>query len=1474
MIFQTVSPRAPVKKYRSGRYENGRMEINMSILLQLGLGLLPLCFALVVIMIMRRCFTLKMILGSLFTITLSCLFIVSSFTPKAENAQKGDMSKDDMLYIAYALVETESWESANEIIDEYCSTFGYDSDCALLCARIAAVKGDGETAAAIYERLLENKDIANRDAIRQEYALAKAAYASKGRDTAMLDYIELVGRKPEDYGITDTGSATATNDEAVREMQEAAKKAVTEQRKKLEPDDPAIRDIPKYIADTDTVYDKFVQEGNVDVVMNPDELLTDDFTKPGQDVDEGADTDEDSETVNGPYITDPDGEDTSDSNYAPFIPGSSDNNDGQDKVTEDSRDEYHAGEEEELLPMSVYEYAKQLAQKILKLMEDNPSYRKLPALRRSLLKLYVLIRDYPAIAAFLDMDATAEELMVSAMLYINGYITQKDFEGYFCGNDKGDIEIVIKQLKSMPSAKNDPQVKKNIAALESSAGKDSLGMIESGLIFHLENTPGVDKSKIQLILSYIYFYRNNKDLADEHLSDAIDSSSESEDEKYSVPMMYIEGIINGSGDAEDIKHLQEYIDQAMNNSLPVKTDPEVFVSSDTKDGDDTDYTGDTDNKDDGFGGYFKDKVNAYSTAINIGIVDTEDFPDISARLQISSDYPEIPKDPMKYLEISDSRRNIGDFRIRKLEFKEANILLLCDNSGSMSGSYIEGLKKAVKDFIDESDSSENISVVSFDSGIINESGFVSDHSDLYGMVDAMYAGGGTNIYGSIMYCIEKFPKDSSANNIMIVMTDGDESSPGDEFINVQLKNAAAERGITIYTLGLNENVGAAYLAALATAGGGDFVYASNTSELEDLYARIHTQSKGQYVLEYTALDTISATDRELYITIKENNIKAMRTYSLDINGNVTETIAPQDRLEINQGSGVYGLDATILYRSGKNEKIDLHGEGFEKGSKITAELSGEFEYDLKTEYVDAETLSVTIPANAVVDVYDLRVTVDDVTTVLEDELYIVNGTKQELSFGKYTFSAYNIESTGYNTTRLSGLVDLCGWLRFNGDVIIEGDLGGSAITIRENDGAYILFDPDGAIGVAKTMARDGKPLSVSSLDGIVLYRHDENVDPDTYRVSSIGNTEISFLDTYSISDADVSIYPHKFLITDGNFLGELPFGDHIVGGSYSEELYTVNLDSAFTVTENGIFGRIEQNTSGYQRPVTFCTQKAQMKRTGYVWDSLDCTTEISFDTLMDIFGQNNISVTVGWKDGYFDSMKMKSNGDIVKKIDDIPVTISGFSGEINGLSGEKLRDSLEFEKCVIPLETKLTFAKFSEYFENGKEYFGDISLFKTDKFELCFSLGNGNFKGNTEMTFLEKTKLVNATVEIGKENNYTDAKLGLTENTSGDIRVELGATDVKYKNNDGIDIDVFGKSGKLELNKSFMGIRLKADGDIEVGRWFVDKEVTDSYETMIGVYRDRYGRTQFIIGAHSNIVGENDEFSAYACTSDLNMRGM
>ena len=629
---------------------------------------------------------------------------------------------------------------------------------------------------------------------------------------------------------------------------------------------------------------------------------------------------------------------------------------------------------------------------IKKAWEDVPSLRKNKHLRLSQLKGYILQQNYAAIAAMVDENSCSEELMIVTELFIGGKVDADDFSPEYINGTKEQRERVLEAckeaLKRSRETLNDEDYDAYQVIVQQLAARvqEPIGYnLQQQLVEQAETASPNLQSKNYMTLAKLEKNRGNDTQADAYISDALGSAGMSDDAEYREPMLNMLQIAQGTADSEEVKSVAEYAQQAMDNSLPLNVAPLV---SEEKSEELTDH--------------LEQSVNESVARLNIGKIDISKFPEVTARVQIQSTKWSTLTQLQENLIVYDCSNSITNFRLEKMPFNRSRIILLCDVSGSMSGSE-EDMKNAIITFAEGMGEGEEVCVIGFDSSIQFVHEFSSDPAVVAGYADSIYAGGGTALYRSLLECEQYLSTDNGVNNIIIAMTDGqDGSSVGEDTMRQELGQMVTNTGATVYTLGLG-GVDTDYLEMMAYYGNGSFLYADERDKLSAFYDFIHGQLRNQYLLTFTAQNE-TLNERKLELSIQEELCRGEKTYYLKEPegeggiGNVDE-----EYVATNVKRKVKGLSVRSLARSSKAQTVNLVGEGFQSGDKISVWLKGASTRDVQAKYVSDKIYEITIPENMAAGIYGLEVQVGGETFKMENELSIYESGKTEThNVGSYT----------------------------------------------------------------------------------------------------------------------------------------------------------------------------------------------------------------------------------------------------------------------------------------------------------------------------------------------------------------------------------------------------------------------------------------------------------------------------------------
>ncbi len=162
------------------------------------------------------------------------------------------------------------------------------------------------------------------------------------------------------------------------------------------------------------------------------------------------------------------------------------------------------------------------------------------------------------------------------------------------------------------------------------------------------------------------------------------------------------------------------------------------------------------------------------------------------------------------------------------------VVLLIDESGSMSSSDPSGIRKDVaKELVDKIGTSDKAAVVGFDSYVRVIADFTSDKDVLKSAIDSVYASGGTYMYDGIDTSLNLFGEKNGTTRYIVLLTDGDSMDYASGYATV-----AAEKGVSIYTVGLGSYVNEMELQGIADATGGKYYFAETPEDLVGVYEEI------------------------------------------------------------------------------------------------------------------------------------------------------------------------------------------------------------------------------------------------------------------------------------------------------------------------------------------------------------------------------------------------------------------------------------------------------------------------------------------------------------------------------------------------------------------------------------------------------------------------------------------------------------
>lgn len=1088
---------------------------------------------------------------------------------------------------------------------------------------------------------------------------------------------------------------------------------------------------------------------------------------------------------------------------------------------------------------------------------DSPEFLALDCVKKARIKAYVLAGDYDAITESLDEASSYHELMIAAEMYMGGMVKKSDFaEAYLSVADR-DADMIRDQMGKIYDRVFDDLskverkgLKTRIAAVSAQLGDPVLVTIKERLSVLAGEKAGTDRTKVCLQLAKIENYFGNQTAVDSYLREAIYSSQDCEDDSYASAMAKIIRVVSNDedGDLENIKNVSDYVQTVLDHSLTVDVE-EILSPRQTLSGRAGGLVEVADTKADAdFARTAVDFVSRAMSAITIGRIDIGNFPSIVSRVQISSDHLNGEREIRKGLKVYDCGVEIADFTLKKIDHSGSNIILACDVSGSMQGS-IRDLRDAVVTFINDKNEDEKLSIVTFSSGITGTAAFGSSDESLTAFAESMRAGGGTDIFSTVMNCLGSFPSDKDANNVLIVMTDGQDGNRQNvQTIREEIGSLALEKGVTVYTVGLSADVDTAYLNYIADSGNGEFVYVSDSASLTAFYDMLHQQVSNQYELAYDALDTMTLSGRTLEVALPSEQTRDVKRYSTG------EEKEGGSGLGVTQNLSVAGMSPRYLYKGLQDVEVKLKGTGFQKDDAIAVKLNGNIDYTLKAEFVDSETYKLTIPASAAVGTYHVEVVIGQKKKIFQNGFsIIVQGNEKKTQFGPYVFTSAEKIQNGDGSYTLRGAVTLGGWLHFKGDVSIAGDLeGGGFIDVSDFGGSYVEFDPATAEGIGSFLAQKGISLDIPALRQFKLYNDPQNLyDYSKYMVQDISPGLLEIHQLMRLDSPKIRLYPDSIGLYYSTGTTILPYQDKILQAAGMGDLFQFKFDGSAQITDKNVGivmdvsyedpskDRYDHQINLLNSPVYFNGSFAVKLDTLKNEYTLGAMVRLAF-----FAKQSGLGAEVSWK-GHLvpDSVKLELElAEAIKLPTAFPIEVNDFSFMVSDINSAIEKGN--FLSLKFTGSASFSSMKVKEYVPAIGGVIGDMSLLEMPDTTASIRISPLQLEADATLMFLSEIKLAEAGVKLGSFE-YTNSLLQLDSAEVIGLSAALKAG-IMWESADGrVNLELSG-SGELDAHSRFVGIDMAGTAAYDIGWWIIRSANKITGEFALGLYTTHEGRQQFV----------------------------
>ena len=180
--------------------------------------------------------------------------------------------------------------------------------------------------------------------------------------------------------------------------------------------------------------------------------------------------------------------------------------------------------------------------------------------------------------------------------------------------------------------------------------------------------------------------------------------------------------------------------------------------------------------------------------------------------------------------------------------KPLNLVMVLDTSGSMKGNKMDSMKEAAKQFVQQLNDNDFLTIVQFN-GVptvqVEHELVSSARESAVARIDGMKAAGGTALYDAIGDAADVIARNTSPrqSNIMVVLTDGLDTNSVQHKFGPELSTLAAANNTSLFTIAYGSDADARMLGILATQSNGNF-YQGSEANIAGIYQEMSTAFGG------------------------------------------------------------------------------------------------------------------------------------------------------------------------------------------------------------------------------------------------------------------------------------------------------------------------------------------------------------------------------------------------------------------------------------------------------------------------------------------------------------------------------------------------------------------------------------------------------------------------------------------------------
>ncbi|MBQ7133465.1 MAG: VWA domain-containing protein [Ruminococcus sp.] len=169
-----------------------------------------------------------------------------------------------------------------------------------------------------------------------------------------------------------------------------------------------------------------------------------------------------------------------------------------------------------------------------------------------------------------------------------------------------------------------------------------------------------------------------------------------------------------------------------------------------------------------------------------------------------------------------------------------DVVFTVDTSGSMS-SDIDVAQDSMYEFVKALDKDDRAGLVEFNTNSSILCPLTADKSKVNSKIGSLSTTGGTAMYKGLSNALSLFDGQSDAYKMIIILSDGYDSSSSYNSDYAGLVSQAVSNNVVVYTVGIGSSVDTTLLVQIASATGGQYYNAADSSEILRIFDDIQNQ---------------------------------------------------------------------------------------------------------------------------------------------------------------------------------------------------------------------------------------------------------------------------------------------------------------------------------------------------------------------------------------------------------------------------------------------------------------------------------------------------------------------------------------------------------------------------------------------------------------------------------------------------------